>query len=567
MFTAPSKPLTREDLDNALQQGLQQGLRLALVEIGENVRAVIREDLQDAVNQITEACANGSSKSSSPETQVPQVAERENSLTLLNGGGSRTLAVGGSKGYDSASTGGSSRGLIDQWSNPPSARDAYVRLQPADRIESGDDKKISPTVQQAFKRQAKVFVDDPMTPWRERLVRSDWFESMTGVLVSLNVLVLGLETNAEMTNGGMLPAPWGHVSEIMEVVFCLLFVTEWVLRVSVHRTLFFCDPEDRLRNWFDTWIIGLQVLELSCKYSGIHFRGISLIKDLRILRICRLLNISHDLSTRVTSIMKSLSSLASTVSLLLMLIYAFSVFFTQMALRVPVQNHALIYWFGSVPRTALSLLETVAGGVSWDEPCMVVFDNMGPISGWIYLFYTSFGVFVMLNVIMGVFIDKAIKIAEEQTELDVACAISGAFVNEGDRDDDCGITREIFNAKLEEPELQDCFRVLNIDLGQAPVLFGLIDADGSGSVDAAEIVEGCLRLKGSAKSLDVSIMEQALFKLVEKVENNVVKMDTHMRLVDGHLNKLGVKFGLEPTPNIFKESGKKNGQKVASTTV
>merc|ERR1719183_866790 len=134
------------------------------------------------------------------------------------------------------------------------------------------------------------------------------------------------------------------------------------------------------------------------------------------------------------------------------------------------RTHAVLYWFGNVPRTGLTLLESIAGGISWDEPCMVVFDNVGVFATILFVFYISSGVFVMLNVIMGVFIDKAIKVAGEKDELDLACAIAGAFIG-GEHlsaaDDNFEITWEVFSQKLQEPELQECFETLNIDIAQA----------------------------------------------------------------------------------------------------
>lgn len=292
------------------------------------------------------------------------------------------------------------------------------------------------------------------------------------------------------------------------------------------------------------------------QFFGVTSEWTRLIRVVRIFRIARFLHLSQDLKLRVSSILESSRSLVSTMTLLSMLIYTFSVLFTEMANKAPVQTHALTYWYGNIARTGLTLLETVAGGVSWDEPCMVLFNDIGMFAGMLYLFYVSFGVFIMLNVIMGVFIDKAIKFAEEQVELDVACAISSAFMDDSDG---LGVTREEFYEKLEEPELQECFEILNIDIGQAPVLFDLIDSDRSGNVDAQEIVEGCLRLKGGAKALDISVVEQAIFTLVDKVDRNVRTVDfhtklvdSHTKLVDKHLCSLSRKLGVEPSANRSK---------------
>jgi len=259
-----------------------------------------------------------------------------------------------------------------------------------------------------------------------------------------------------------------------------------------------------------------------------------------------LLHLNHEIQKMVSSIIQSLSSLVPTLLLLTMMIYTLSILFTQLAIQSGERTDEVIYWFGNIPRTSLTLLEAIAGGVSWDEPCMVVFDNVGIFGTVVFVFYISTGVFVMLNVIMGVFIDKAIKVAGEKDELDLACAISGAFIG-GEHlsaEDNFEITWDVFSQKLQEPELQKCFETLNIDIAQANILFDLIDTDQSGQVDAQEIVEGCLRLKGTAKALDTSMMLQVLNQLIGKVEQHMTRLDGQIKTIDQRVNAFGLKLGL-----------------------
>merc|ERR1712084_14789 len=54
------------------------------------------------------------------------------------------------------------------------------------------------------------------------------------------------------------------------------------------------------------------------------------------------------------------------------------------------------------------------------------------------------------------------------------------------------------------------FSALDLDVKQVRKLFDLIDLDKSGSIDRSEFIFGCLRLKGSAKSLDVAILDNEI---------------------------------------------------------
>merc|ERR1719401_2990123 len=81
------------------------------------------------------------------------------------------------------------------------------------------------------------------------------------------------------------------------------------------------------------------------------------------------------------------------------------------------------------------------------------------------------------------------------------------------------------------------FRSINVDTSEAQGLFELIDVDGSGTVDANEIVQGCLRLKGTARALDVALLMQLQLRMN-------TKMNDHITKVDGHLSSLARQMGI-----------------------
>lgn len=49
---------------------------------------------------------------------------------------------------------------------------------------------------------------------------------------------------------------------------------------------------------------------------------------------------------------------------------------------------------------------------------------------------------------------------------------------------------------------------MDVETNDAWSLFKLMDTSGNGDLDAAEFVEGCMRLKGPARSMDVSLLMQ-----------------------------------------------------------
>merc|ERR1711972_1207542 len=55
-------------------------------------------------------------------------------------------------------------------------------------------------------------------------------------------------------------------------------------------------------------------------------------------------------------------------------------------------------------------------------------------------------------------------------------------------------------------EVRECLKVLRIDYTEADGLFRLLDVNENGSVNDKEMIAGCLRLKGDAQALELSLL-------------------------------------------------------------
>lgn len=66
--------------------------------------------------------------------------------------------------------------------------------------------------------------------------------------------------------------------------------------------------------------------------------------------------------------------------------------------------------------------------------------------------------------------------------------------------------------------MQDYFKCLNVDVEEARQVFDLLDSDGGGMLDAHELVSGCLRLRGPAKSLDMCLLMRQVSAVSDKVD-------------------------------------------------
>merc|ERR1719440_1879304 len=61
-----------------------------------------------------------------------------------------------------------------------------------------------------------------------------------------------------------------------------------------------------------------------------------------------------------------------------------------------------------------------------------------------------------------------------------------------------------FEHALGKPGMQNLLRAMGVEASDAWTLFKLLDADGGGTVDQQEFLEGCLNLKGPAKSIHIA---------------------------------------------------------------
>jgi len=254
-------------------------------------------------------------------------------------------------------------------------------------------------------------------------------------------------------------------------------------------------------------------------------RILRIVRLARIVRIVRVLRLIEELRTIVSSIMASIKSLAWALLLLMLVIYSFSVLFTQIvlnALEEDVPNaEGLQRWFGCVPRTALTLFGSILGGVNWDQVVDPLVEDISWPMGVMFCFYIAVCVFAFMNVITGVFVEKTTRMSQESSDRNMAHHISELFFQESANTED--ITWETFKSKLDTPDMQEYLKSINVDAAEARVLFQLLDADGSGGVDRTEIVNGLLRLRGNARALELSLLMNQTSRLFQRIENQVFR--------------------------------------------
>merc|ERR1712083_506021 len=78
--------------------------------------------------------------------------------------------------------------------------------------------------------------------------------------------------------------------------------------------------------------------------------------------------------------------------------------------------------------------------------------------------------------------------------------------------------REELQVAFKSEKIMHYFAVLEIDIDDSNYLFDMLDMDRSGEVDMDEFVSGCMRLKGSAKGIDIHTLMLMVNKMNTKMD-------------------------------------------------
>lgn len=211
--------------------------------------------------------------------------------------------------------------------------------------------------------------------------------------------------------------------------------------------------------------------------------------------------------------------------------------------------------------------------MDWEE----VVEPLAKVHGlWVgfFILYVAFVYFAVLNVVTGVFCQTAIEsAAKDQEEIlqmqnsakeDYVNQLTALF-NDVDVDGSGELTIDEFENLLNDERLQKYCASLDITLDDAWALFKLLDANESGSISAEEFVTGCLRLQGSARSVDMALLSYQMNWMITRFTKFVAYSDEQfqgLRL----FSSLEVAL-MKRYPDDFEEFGNRKPSLQTDTTV
>eukprot|EP00929_Paragymnodinium_shiwhaense_P009670 TRINITY_DN11392_c0_g1_i1.p1 TRINITY_DN11392_c0_g1~~TRINITY_DN11392_c0_g1_i1.p1 ORF type:complete len:891 (+),score=183.28 TRINITY_DN11392_c0_g1_i1:97-2769(+) len=403
-------------------------------------------------------------------------------------------------------------------------------------------------------RELSSLFDTPLY----RFVHGIAFKTTVSVIIVMNTISIGLNMDIRLNPAawGVSPGSWNTAMDVMEDAFGIFFLCELSLRCLAERWLFVLG-EDKLWNLFDSLLVTqwltYRMVKITVGSEETEGSSFSVLRTLRIIRFSRLLRIIRVMQwfrsfrVMVASILQSITSLTWVLLMLLFLLYFFAVVFLDgMAAKISElrvqdpsgdETHALLEFYGSLLRCVLSLFMAISGGDDWRVLMKPLMEEHWSY-GFLFVMYVFFMVFGILNVITSVFVETATEVARQDKESMVLTQIKRqevyyknvkTFFEQADEDRSGLLSWAEFEGHLQDERVQAYFRSLELDVTQARALFMLLDLDDSDEVSIDEFVDGCLRLKGEAKSIDVNMLlyenERMIGKHIEFMERTNAQLE------------------------------------------
>merc|ERR1712151_1232545 len=115
---------------------------------------------------------------------------------------------------------------------------------------------------------------------------------------------------------------------------------------------------------------------------------------------------------------------------------------------------------------------------------------------------------------------SAIRTAEEDKKQVLAHQMHQLFI-EADEQGNGVITCSDFESHLMDPQLLGYLKVIDVQPEEAWHLFNILDTEGIGEIDAEELVNGCLRLQGGAKAIELAAFMHEYRQTSDRIEKSL----------------------------------------------
>eukprot|EP00418_Pyrodinium_bahamense_P016806 CAMPEP_0179104608 /NCGR_PEP_ID=MMETSP0796-20121207/48534_1 /TAXON_ID=73915 /ORGANISM="Pyrodinium bahamense, Strain pbaha01" /LENGTH=325 /DNA_ID=CAMNT_0020802557 /DNA_START=168 /DNA_END=1145 /DNA_ORIENTATION=- len=298
-------------------------------------------------------------------------------------------------------------------------------------------------------------------------------------------------------------------------------------------------------NVFDLILVGTQCFEQTVFRPIITGIGaddlwstmlIRIINVLRIIKLFRVMGYVPEFRLLVACIVSSLKSFLWSVALLFLLNFCMAIYLLQIIASSKNSGNLdhigweeLSEWYGNLFIAVYSIFLGLTGGVDWNDLVSPIREYVSFEAAWGLIAFMLFSILALMNVVAGTFVENAIEKAEEVKQHNKVQQARRMFKSL-DVDSSGYIGFNELNDHLDDPAVQGYFRAIDVDLSEAKCLFDMLDMNDNGTIDFEEFLSGCVRLQGSARSLDLLMVVRDMRCAFQRMATrfDVLEMNTRI---------------------------------------
>lgn len=394
-----------------------------------------------------------------------------------------------------------------------------------------------------FQSTAIVNIEQEKVSCFEAIVNHDYFDYVMSAMLLTNATMMGVQVEILATQGNPTNPPPSF--RAIDITFCVIFILELTLRwLAIGCRKVYFGP-DWQWGWFDTVIVGFSVAEEMFKLAQPSenesedggFSSFGFLRMLRIGRIVRLVRVVRlipALKSMVYLISASMQSFLWTVVLILIMMYCFAVYFTELATDIVAdtsqpltqeQKDDLQNAWGSIVPALMSLFQAITGGDDWHNFVAVfkpVSDAVYTQNLIIFALYIAFASLVMMNLVTGVFVEGAQRIAREEKCQELQKHVR-KIVSNANIDINALVTYEEFSAMLETKEFQAYMQAFGMDEVGARDIFYILDVQQCNAIIMREFFAACIQLQNVVSKGDTEILRH---RMMHSISDMVKQLDS-----------------------------------------
>lgn len=366
------------------------------------------------------------------------------------------------------------------------------------------------------------------------LITGSWqFEFLTFLAVTANSVLLSyqVQRRSDLLQMGQISTD-DRVEDSFRYVnlsLCLVFCIEVACRIGAAGKSYFCG-RDCHWNVTDLFIVVFTFIEVvvsdfsAADTSGFEQMQIGRlarsVRLVRVLRVVRVMRFFRELRLLISSIVSTVQNLLWTIMFISIIHFVFAILFTDGSTEriLGKSRHTnepveLSKYFGSLGISMYTLFQSISGGIDWN----VATEELDEVYLAAFVFYIFFMTFAVLNIVTGLFCQHALETAQQDADSVIRehlaakrshISILRKIFNTMDDEQNGVITLDNLENLMQDGDenLKHYLEALDLEVDDAWTLFKLLDREETNTVDVEQFVDGCLRLKGQAKGIDVATM-------------------------------------------------------------